>query len=249
MRLSVVVPTLDEATALPELLAALARQSQTPDEMIVADAGSRDGTVEVALLYGARVVKGGLPAAGRNAGAAAATGELILFLDADVIPGRTLVSDLLVAFDESGFVAATCTLQPLQAGIVVRTGLRLANACLRLVQSVRPHAPGCCIVVRRDVHEAIGGFDESLLMGEDHDYFRRASLQGSVGVLSDISIAVSMRRLERCGLLKLAAIYAWSEVHTLLGRPVRRLPFEYPLGGRPVARRGWAPIGSSHNPG
>jgi len=68
-RLSVIIPTLNEAGYLPLLLEALAAQTRPADEIIVADAGSVDGTAELARRRGARVVHGGTPAVGRNAGA------------------------------------------------------------------------------------------------------------------------------------------------------------------------------------
>ena len=89
--LSVIIPALDEAECLPGLLDSLAAQDRRPDEVIVADAGSTDGTAEIAAARGALVVPGGRPAAGRNAGAGAARGDLFLFLDADVVPGTVQV--------------------------------------------------------------------------------------------------------------------------------------------------------------
>jgi glycosyltransferase involved in cell wall biosynthesis len=73
-RVSVVVPTLDEERYLPVLMQSLAAQTLPVHEVIIADAGSQDGTVALARTAGARIVPGGHPGAGRNAGAAAASG-------------------------------------------------------------------------------------------------------------------------------------------------------------------------------
>jgi glycosyltransferase involved in cell wall biosynthesis len=83
MRFSIVVPTLNEAILLPNLLADLQSQTYTDFETIIADAGSQDGTRELALSAGVRLVPGGMPAVGRNRGAEAAQGEFLVFLDAD----------------------------------------------------------------------------------------------------------------------------------------------------------------------
>ena len=85
-KVSVIIPTLNESAYLPALLDALRGQTRPPDEVIVADAGSTDGTVELVQAHGARVVPGGMPAVGRNAGAQVAIGDLFLFFDADVLP-------------------------------------------------------------------------------------------------------------------------------------------------------------------
>ena len=84
--IGVVIPTLNEASYLPGLLADLQRLRQiVPLDVVVADGGSRDGTLAVAERAAARTLVG---PAGRarqlNAGAAAARGEWLLFLHADV---------------------------------------------------------------------------------------------------------------------------------------------------------------------
>ena len=88
--LSVVIPTLNEEATLPGLLDALGAQSRPPDEIIVADAGSTDGTPELARARGARLVRGGRPGPGRNAGARAAVGDLLLFLCANGRSGSVI---------------------------------------------------------------------------------------------------------------------------------------------------------------
>ena len=84
MNVSVIIPTLNEEKILPHLLDDFRNQTAKDFEVIVADAGSGDKTVEVAKAYKAQLVKGGLPAVGRNNGAKIARGEFLFFLDADV---------------------------------------------------------------------------------------------------------------------------------------------------------------------
>ena len=83
--LSIVIPTFNEEKFLPHLLKSLKEQTFKDFEIIVADNNSTDATRSVAINVGAKVVKGGLPARGRNNGAKVARGEWLLFLDADVI--------------------------------------------------------------------------------------------------------------------------------------------------------------------
>src|SRR5579859_2821063 len=102
--LTIVIPAKNEVKMLPKLLASLSRQDyvgpngegMAQTRVLVADAGSTDGTVEVALTFGDRlaveVIPGGLPSVGRNAGARLATTKYVLFLDADVeLPEPTLL--------------------------------------------------------------------------------------------------------------------------------------------------------------
>lgn len=83
--LSIIIPTLNEEKHLEKLLKSIKKQDFNHYEIIVADAGSKDKTLEIAKRYKCRIAKGGSPAQGRNQGAEEARGDLLLFLDADVI--------------------------------------------------------------------------------------------------------------------------------------------------------------------
>jgi len=232
---SVIIPTLNEAAYLPGLLDALHGQTRPPDEIIVADAGSADGTAELALARGARLVRGGMPAAGRNAGARAARGDVFLFLDADVLPREDFIERALDDFAGAGYAVATCSVATLDDDLADQIIIEATNLYMQVVRPISPRAPGFCILARRDVHQAIGGFDESLKMCEDHDYAWRASQIGEFGILAGMRIPVSMRRLEKEGLPRLALKYLWCEMCVLSGRPVRATPFEYEFGAFPPA--------------
>ncbi len=228
--LTVVIPTLNEIAYLPILLNALDMQTRLPDEVIVADAGSTDGTAELARSRGARVVSGGMPAVGRNAGAHVAGGDLLLFLDADVLPLPDFIARVLKEFEHKEFDAATCFIAALGGNHLDRTICTGTNLYFRIIQPVSPHAPGFCILSKRLFHEKMGGFDESLTLSEDIDYARRAKRCGKFVILTSARIPVSMRRLGKEGLVRLGLKYAWCEIYALMGKPVREAPFEYEFG-------------------
>ena len=82
--MSVVIPALNEERHLGGLLSDMKCQTQSPDEVIVVDAGSSDASVRIAEQSQAVVLHGEPPVArGRNLGGYSATGDLIYFLDAD----------------------------------------------------------------------------------------------------------------------------------------------------------------------
>lgn len=228
--LSVIIPTLNEIAFLPCLLDALTKQTRRADEIIVADAGSTDGTDELAKSYGARIIPGGTPAVGRNAGARAAKGEYLLFLDADVVPPPDFIALLLEEFEQRELATATCFITGLDENPLDRLICGGTNFYIWMTQPVSPHASGFCILAKRAIHEALGGFDESLVMSEDIDYARRARRLGKVGVITSIYIPVSMRRIGKEGLVGLGLKYAWCEIHALAGKPVRKAPFQYEFG-------------------
>jgi len=228
--LSVVIPCLNEAGALPGLLDALNAQTQPASEIIVADAGSKDNTQDLARARGAKVVPGGKPGPGRNAGAKAATGDLIFFLDADVKPRPNFFEQALAEFEAHQLSVATCIITPLEKDATNLLITQATNLYMQVVQYFSPHAPGFCILIRRDVHQAIGGFDEEVKLAEDHEYVQRAARVGEFGVLKHARIPVSMRRLEKEGITKLALKYMWCEMYALAGKPIYSTPFEYEFG-------------------
>ena len=244
VRLSIIIPALNEATTLPPLLDALNHQTCKPDEIIVADAGSKDGTRDLARERGASVVDGGMPAVGRNAGADAAHGDIFLFLDADVLPQPHFIERALDEFVVRECDVATCLIAPLGNNPADLAIAETTNLYLQVVQSFSPHAPGFCIMIKREVHQKIGGFDETVKLAEDHDYVQRAAEVGEFAVMTRARIPVSMRRLEKEGLTQLAFKYLWCEMHALAGKPIYDTPFEYEFGAhepkakkRPLALR------------
>jgi len=106
---SVVVPARDEEQTLPALLRSVAGQLPEVREVVVVDDGSRDATSAVAREAGARVVPGGTPPPGWtgkawacHTGAAATTGDLVLFLDADTVLRPGALAGLLAAHARHG---------------------------------------------------------------------------------------------------------------------------------------------------
>jgi len=228
--LSIIIPTLNEENYLPGLLDAISRQTWPPLEIIVADAGSSDQTVEVAQKAGCRVVPGGRPARGRNAGVAVARGDIFLFLDADVKPEAWFLAHALAEFNRRGLDVATCPVKPLEGNLIDAVFHETANVFMQAIRPVSPHAPGFCIFARRQAHQNIGGFDETLLMSEDHDYVRRITAQrGRFGILH-FPITVSVRRLQTDGRWNVALRYAFLSANQMLGNRFNQALLDRYLG-------------------
>lgn len=224
---TVVIPALNEAQRLPLLFDTLDRQTQRPDQIVIADAGSTDDTRVIAAARKAVVVEGGKPAAGRNAGAAVATSDLVLFLDADDELDDEFIAAAIEEFTDRELAVATAFVEPIERAPENIFACEVVNLYLDVMQYVAPHAPGFCILVRRDVHEAIGGFDETVVLAEDHDYVQRAAQQGKFRILRCFRVGTSMRRIEKEGLVRLAFKYLYCELYVVTGRPIREVPFDY----------------------
>lgn len=226
--LAVVIPAKNEEICLPFLLNALRKQRRQPDEVIVADGGSTDKTREIAKRFGARVVKGGLPGVGRNRGAKAATSEVLLFLDADVtILSAQFLGDALEEFCARNLDIASVNVSLPEGGVADRAYHNAYNVYARMWGSVRPHAHGSCMVVKRTLHEQIGGFDEAARLCEDHEYAQRAAKEGKFGFLDSVKIGLNTRRLDHEGRLKLLLKYMLAEFHLLVIGPIHHDAFSY----------------------
>lgn len=240
--LTAIIPALNEAAVLPALLDSLSRQTHPPDAVIVADAGSTDGTREVAIAHGARVVDGGMPGVGRNAGARVADTDLLLFLDADTALTDGAVSAMLEEFARRDLVVAGAQIRPIERDARYVFACEVVNFYLEMMQYVEPHAPGCCILVKRSVHEAIGGFDEGLMLAEDHDYVERGASQGRFRILRRAHVRTSMRRLAKEGLVSTAFKYLYCELQVVTGQKILDAPFDYEFGVFEAAGETVAPV-------
>lgn len=228
--ITVVIPTYNEETQLPKLLASLKAQSVQPADVIVADAQSTDRTREVAASFGARVIDGGLPGVGRNRGAALAKTEYILFLDSDV---ELFDVDFLKKVEENvnrrHLDIGSFGVYPISSHKIDHVLHGMYNGYIKTVGNFIPHAGGFCIIVRRSLHEKIGGFDETVLFAEDNEYTRRASRAGRYGVLR-LNVPMSVRRMERDGRMNVALKYALVQLHIIFIGPVRDDRFRYSFG-------------------
>ena len=229
--LSIVIPTKDEEVLLPRLLRSIEAQTLQSVEVIVADAKSEDRTREIAKEFGARVVEGGMPGPGRNRGAEAANGDLIFFFDADVqLPHERFLEDAVQEFEARKLDIATADVWPINGTPYDEFSHNVYNKYVRLWGDKHPHAPGFCILVRKDVHRAINGFDERVLFLEDHDYACRASKVAKFGFLTDTQIHVSTRRQERDGRWSMGWKYVMAELHYLFLGSIRHNGFNYTFG-------------------
>ncbi len=230
-KLSIVIPAKNEERYLPNLLQEIAEQTFQPFEVIVADAHSTDGTRDVAQRFGARVVEGGLPSVGRNRGALASTGELIFFFDADVVlQNTTFLERAVKEFEQKHFDVATADVGVVHGTTFDDFAHAFYNMYVRVMNRFHPHAPGFCILVRKTLHDAIGGFDEGIVFCEDHDYAMRASKKGTFGLLHSVVVYATTRRQERDGRISMAMKYILAEMHILFLGPIRHDKFKYGFG-------------------
>lgn len=186
-----VIPVRDDPDGLAALLASLETSPPAPDTLVIAEDGSRhpDTIAELAQCAGAHLVRhteARGPAAARNEGWRAGGAPIVAFLDADVQVGPGWLEPLLAHFADPTVAAVAPRVRaPAVAGSTLD---RFERHCSPLDMGPLPsiagprrrvrYVPSAALLVRRDVLEALDGFDEDLRVGEDVDLVWRAASAG-----------------------------------------------------------------------
>jgi S1-C subfamily serine protease len=224
--LSIIIPTLNEEKYLPILLSQIKKQNFKDYEIIVADAGSTDKTVEIAKSFGCKVVKGGLPAKGRNEGAKVAKGDIFLFMDADNIylPDGFL-EKLISEFERRNLGVASFPIYP-KGNLIDKIFYFLYHKFVEIFQNWTAFAFNS-LLIRREIFEKIGGFDEKVVFAEDHDLVKRAAKISKFGFIKTEPVLTSPRRFERDGRLKTYGKYLLAGIYISLFGPIKKPIFDY----------------------
>ena len=230
--LSIIIPTLNEEKYLPLLLESIKKQDFKDYEVIIADAGSKDKTLEIAKKHNCKIVPGGLPAKGRNQGAKIAKGNIFLFLDAEAVLPEYFLKKVLLEFGKRKLDIASCGLEPITKNKAYRILHDiLYNWPVRLLENVFPYTSNF-ILVKKEIHEKIQGFDEGITLGEDHAYGREAAKIAKFGFLKLSKLTLLPRRFEYEGWLTISAKYYFCNLYNILFGNVRSNIFRYDLKKR-----------------
>lgn len=182
---SVIVCAYNAAATLGECLQSLTELRYSSYEVIVVDDGSDDETAAVAGRFAGvqclQLAHQGLSAA-RNAGAAAASGEILAYLDADCMADPDWLAALVERFQAGDFAAVGGPNIPppaqswLQAAVAAAPG---GPTHVLFNDTEAEHIPGCNMAVTRDAFQTIGGFDPQFLTaGDDVDFCWRLQQHG-----------------------------------------------------------------------
>lgn len=216
--ISFVIPTLNESKTIEKTLRCLAEYSGE-HEILVSDGNSHDGTIELCRAYADDVIVYDRPerqtiAMARNMGAAAAKGDYLVFVDADVV-----IPDIdhffRVAHDEfrrrPRLVAMT-----VRYGVFADVATRFDRYVFRMLgyQFLLQNnvfgigaSGGEFQMITADAFRAVGGFDERLAAAEDMDLFRRLSKQGQTRFVGSLKVFHTGRRAHAVGWPRL--LWSW----------------------------------------
>lgn len=184
---SLIIPTYNNASTLRACLDSIKKQTLNPDEIIIADGHSSDGTIEIAQEFGCKIVyeEGGTRAAACNVALKTAEGMLVAFTDSDVIAKEDWLENLVITLgsmddervigitgpnieypDESLFgKAVTAIYNTFLGGGWSEQARSIFKKEGRFVES----AAGCNVIYKKEALETVLPFNESLITAEDTD--------------------------------------------------------------------------------
>lgn len=228
MKLSIIIPTLNEEKLLPFLLKQLQdiKKTYPETEVIISDGGSKDSTLNIAQNYNCKIVKDdsetGNIASGRNYGAAHSSGEVLLFINADIrFQKPAIFFDYIYKnFPYSGFAAMTCFVKtfPEESRVQDQIFHSFYNAYFILLNRIGiGMGRGECQVVKREIFNNVGGYNIHLAAGEDFDLFRRIKNNGNKILFHrGFIVYESPRRYRKLGYLGVASLWTKNAVSILL---------------------------------
>ena len=206
MLISIIVPAYNEEKYIGLTLGSI-KQAQhlllyekgIPAEIIVVDNDSTDSTASIALSFEAQVIKEPTHnvAKVRNVGAARANGDILVFVDADVIVPPGLLCRIHEAMSDELCLGGAVDTNYQPAKFSVKVYLRM----WWFVGKVAGMAQGATQFCRKDIYAFLHGYDETLYMGEDVDFYWRLKrlakrCHSYVQLIGDIQVSPSSRRFD-----------------------------------------------------
>ena len=204
MSCSVIIPACNEEDYLEKTLACIAGArafaSELQVEVIVVDNASSDRTASIAASAGVKVVKEPVRniARARNRGAASSAGEWFVFIDADTLVPEYLLRRIAGLLQDPACIGGAADALNTSNRMIVRLYLGF----WRVIGTVGGLAQGAVQFCRREAFEAAGGYDESLWIGEDVDFYIRLKKLAKrnnhrVHFMRDVRVHPSSRRFDR----------------------------------------------------
>ena len=221
MRVSVIIPMLNEAATITRTLSHVRQSGEC--EIIVVDGESDDDTFVLARSHADIVLNASRGRARQmNAGAQVATGDVLLFLHADSVLPCQFVQRVQSALMDDAVVGGRFDVRLDAAGWQFRMIETLMNTRSRLS---RISTGDQAIFTRRDIFHRLGGFPELELM-EDIEFSRRLKRAGKVACLRD-RVTTSARRWQRDGVFKTIGLMWTLRFAYFLGVPPQQLKAFY----------------------
>ena len=209
MKLSVIIPAHNEEKLLPETLRSVRSAMHhygEEAELFVVDNVSTDATARIAEDAGAKVIEEPVRNIGavRNAGAAAAAGDVLIFIDADTLVPEGLFSKIGEVMQDPNCLGGAVAVK---YGKFKRRWVNLYSRGWEFWGRVFNMKQGAAQFCRRKAFEAIGGYDEAVYVGEDIEFYWKLEKyahdsRGHLHFIDEPKVTTSTRRFDKMSLFK-----------------------------------------------
>lgn len=209
MKLSIIIPAYNEELVLPETLERIGKALSViacPSEIIVVDNDSRDKTKQVAQDFGAKVFSETEHNIGkvRNTGAENSTGDVLIFIDADTLVAETLFQNIVVMLEDKKCFGGAVAVEYQE---FKRKWMKFYLMGWAFWGKFFNMAQGAAQFCRKSVFEKLNGYDQTIFMGEDIEFYWRLSKfakqnGGYLHFIKHPKVITSARRFDKMSLWK-----------------------------------------------
>ena len=206
MKISIIIPTLNEAENLPKLLKFLKTNPYKNIEIIIVDAASTDNTLEIAKKFeDVEIISQNTRnrAVQMNLGAKAATGDLLYFVHADVLPPENFAKDIIEAIN-AGYELGCYRFTFDKKSVMLRF-----NAWWTRFNFMFCRGGDQTLFVTPSVFEELNRFNESYVIMEDFDFIKRTRKKYRFKILPK-SVVVSARKYKNNSYFKVNMVNLYS---------------------------------------
>lgn len=198
------MPTLNEEKVIEETLNSIINQKNAPKyEIIIVDGGSKDNTLKIAKKYADLIVHEPKQtiSAGRQAGALASSGEIIVNVNADCYYPKNWLANLIKPFENPHIIGSFGRVIPKDGDFI---DFIFANTFLHpvayVLSKINLHFVASeTMAIKRSAFFRINGFNTELICGEDTDLIKRMKKYGKIVYTPNAIIYISMRRVRKWG--------------------------------------------------
>lgn len=206
-KLTIIIPCKNENKYIGKCLHLISNQINVDInyiKIIISDAGSTDGTLDIINSFknilNITVIRGGLPAIGRNLGARQANTEYLLFIDADAeIYDNEMIWKSIQKMEKDRLDLLASMLN--SHHVIVKFLYKINNIIIRLSKLDKPFAVGIYMMMKKDVFNRLGGFPEDVMHCEDYLLSKRVERK-KFGIINK-DVYSDNRRFKKMGYLNM----------------------------------------------
>ncbi|MEM4348717.1 MAG: glycosyltransferase [Candidatus Anstonellaceae archaeon] len=208
---SIIIPTYNEEKYIGRALASIKNQSFADYEIVIGDGESKDKTAKIAKQYGAKVLQKNCKtaAAARHTASLVAKGEILVFTGADVEAEKDWLEKIIAPIQKGEADWVLGKICALDGTWLDEAAISFIEPLAKIMDKIGlPYVYAENLACKKSIYFKAGGFNPSLVTGEDTELAVRLRKVGRFAFVSDAKVKVSLRRVRKWGYLKYLVFHA-----------------------------------------